>query len=91
MEIDECLVAVLEGQMDPDVMVRVIAGRCSAEDEALLGVSAQGVLSAAQASAKTWHLARKVVNLSGGSLGHARGNPLPAAACGRLGIPPPQA
>jgi hypothetical protein len=89
--VDDCLGAVLARRLDAEAMVRIIAGSGTAEDEARLGVSADRLFRATRESVFTWTLARRVVDLSGGSLGHSRGNPLPAVACGRLGIPPSNA
>jgi hypothetical protein len=67
----------------PDAVARIVAGVGTADDERVTGFAGKALMDACRASDRAWRLARSVLDLD-----HARGNPLPARACSRLGLPP---
>lgn len=88
MDVKQRLLDAIHRKLDPDIIVRILAGMGTATDEALCGINTSVIIRAAQSSREIWTLARMVIDMSGGVIGHSRGNILPAAACRRIGLPP---
>ena len=88
MDVKQCLLDAIHRKLDPDIIVRMLAGMGTLADEEVCGVDTTVIIRATQLSRDIWTLARRVIDMSGGVIGHSRGNILPAAACRRIGLPP---
>lgn len=88
MDVKQCLLDAIHRKLDPDIIVRMLAGMGTVADEEVCGVDTTVIIRATQLSRDIWTLARTVIDMSGGVIGHSRGNILPAAACRRIGLPP---